>query len=252
MFDLAAILPHSPLLLQNSHQQSELLKAFEVIRNNISDLGIQQIISVSSHPKFSRNGFSAYVHPALRMEFADFGDLATQEHLPMSWKLYQQLREMQSSTPIEPIDDEKLDYGHAIPLYQLFRDIPESKRPALLALNDFPEASALQQQQLGKVLHTLAESNPRTAIICTGDLAIASTPPMSTVQHQGNKHFIESFLNLELPASANQEANEQMSPACIVPTASIFFSAIESCKLSQSWSFETDQTDFFAALYLPA
>lgn len=212
MLSSVAITAHSPILLNTADAQTNQYKqtTFAAVADLIKQHHVRQIVSISAHPAFARNGFSAYVEKELHLKFPEFGDLVTHESLQPAWSLYHFVREQ--GLPIEPLNASALDYGHGLPLLSLqsYLDNPLQ----VLCINDFPAAPDQQKTAFGKQLGALlrAYAHP-TMVLCSGDLCL----PAQKNQEQTCLAFNEEYIAyIRQVFSAGQEA-KAVPPQLIAP-----------------------------------
>ncbi|MBI4121920.1 MAG: hypothetical protein HY461_01170 [Parcubacteria group bacterium] len=228
MPSFACVLPHSPLLLTQgkgvmrvSHPQTQA--AFAAMARDIEQQEIKTIISIAAHARYERDGFSLSIQRELAIDFSPFGDLASKLELKPHWPLYHRLREKSLASPLvlHPLDDDRLDYGHGIPLWLLYQNWPGLEHCRVLAVNDHDQMSNEQRLQLGKLLaESIAIETDPVAIICSGDLHTTHPGelPWETVKEK-NEALRRSIT--QLFAAGGDEAKDLPTTTCISGPAMI-------------------------------
>lgn len=248
MLKYAAIVPHSPLLLDTSRNKfTQTRKAFGAISNDLVNLGISKIISISSHPQFQREGFSAYVHPQYQVQFEDFGDLITSFEIPIWWEAYNSLRSKKEKNYFEWIDEPRIDYGHGIPLLE-FNKYLKNFQLEVFAVNDDDGATSSQRAEFGKYLVSVESASP-FAIICSGDLATTNKAEMFEAIHQQNLVWRNKIKNHSL-LDFHFEGRDNKYPPCINGPLEILSAALSKNFQYEELSYEdTDNTSFLVGRY---
>lgn len=215
MLTSAAITAHSPILLNTADKQISrfIQDTFAPIANQIKSKGIRHVISLSAHPAFARQGFSAYVERELELQFPEFGDLVTHESLQPSWRLYHYLRER--ALPIEPLNAGRLDYGHGIPLLMLRKEL-EKHEVDVLCINDNPKAADQQQFAFGKQLGTLIRDfDEPVFVLCSGDLCLPAQKKQAGVCQTFNQKYIGYIKRSFEPGNEPQAVPPELISPCL-------------------------------------
>jgi hypothetical protein len=215
MLTSAAITAHSPILLNTADEQISRFRkdTFAPIASLIKSKGIRHVISLSAHPAFARQGFSAYVERELELQFPEFGDLVTHEFLQPGWRLYHYLRER--ALPIEPLNAGRLDYGHGIPLLMLRKEL-EKHEIDVLCINDDPKAADQQQfafgKQLGDLIHDFEEP---VFVLCSGDLCLPEQKKQAGICQAFNREYMDYIKRSFEPANEPQAVPPELISPCL-------------------------------------
>lgn len=188
MIRYAAFVPHSPVLLTNKTHDIRL--AWKHIADQLQKLQIRQLICLSPHPRYHRVGVSVLLNNQdYHISFKEFGDLLTTKSLPVWWSLYHNLRQ-NSNYIVEPLQDEYLDYGHSIPLFNLTKY--NYQPDGVLCLNTDEQSSSEDCQRVADMIKTIiSEQSLSCAIICSGDIQdqaidFSKQPDLFTLNHDSS------------------------------------------------------------------
>jgi len=161
MISYVAILPHATALhalvsgVPNAIPGS-VTKALDRVASDIHQRGIKTILVIAGHPRYTRQGFSAYIDKTYSLHFKDFGDLTHQEPIDVSWNLFHRLREAGAlkQMPVHPLSDLEPDFAHALPLWLISRQWPAEFRVQALCVNDYAAATPAERVDFGMMLAT--------------------------------------------------------------------------------------------------
>lgn len=213
MLSSAAITAHSPILLNAADPQTSRYDAetFGALAKHLKKTGIHHVVSVSAHPSFARQGFSAYVENEFELQFPEFGDLITHESLKPAWSVYHFLRER--GLAFDPINAKRLDYGHGVPLLALQKHL-QKYEIEVLCINDDLRASEQQQfafgQELGALLH---EHAAPIFVLCSGDLCL----PAQKKQESACRAFNQDYLVYLNEALTSDGKTKLIPPELVAP-----------------------------------
>jgi aromatic ring-opening dioxygenase catalytic subunit (LigB family) len=211
MLTYACLVPHSPLLLPNVNSiarstHTETSKCLAAIATELEALGIKTIVTIAAHARYEREGFSLSIARDLSIDFSPFGDLSSQLEMKPHWPLYHRVREISiaASLPVHPLDDERLDYGHGIPLWLLQQTWMKLNDCRLLAINDHDSLTSRQRLDFGSMLAQAIALTPEpVAVICSGDLHTTRPDalPWDTVKERNTKmrEQIHNLFDIDLP-----------------------------------------------------
>ena len=245
MLKYAAIVPHSPLLLDPSGDKyTKTLRSFSWIEQDLSNLNISNIISIAAHPLFKRDSFSVYTHPSYTIDMSEFGDLITKVEIPLWWDAYNQLRIQASSIQIELIDQAKLDYAHSVPLLVLEKQWQQESPLSILAINTYHKADLEDSHSFGKLISKINDENKPYAIICSGELAVTSDPSQLPIVHQQNTTLRNKIKNHTL-MDFNLEESDDIQPPCLNKTLEILAGAISDNMNYEELSYEENPNTSF-------
>ena len=176
MLVFAAITPHSPLLLptigkENCQKLKKTLEAHKLLANALAQAKPDTLLIFSAHAGTLPDSFPLIIAPNFRANFQEFGDLATTLERPPDLRLIESIRRLRYQTPslpINPLTEEFLDYGSAVPLHLLTGALPTIK-VAILGDSRF---SLEKHFEFGKTLaEVLHKNTSRLAVIASADLA---------------------------------------------------------------------------------
>ncbi len=172
---LAALLPHSPLLVPeigkaNYSFLEKTIAAYEQIGKKLAEAAIDTIIIISPHGHGSHESFVLNVAPDMSPDFRDFGCLQIPAPTSGDAILVDQIKNaLRPDFPIELDSQSNLDYGSGIPLYLLKKYIPGAKALIITTANNLdPKAQADFGARLSGVI---AQRNKNIAVIASGDLS---------------------------------------------------------------------------------
>ena len=168
---LSALLPHSPLLIDeigknNKEALKSTINAYNLIKEKIIEKKVDTIIIISQHGEILDNSFSIGIAPEYQISFAQFGCFKKRDNLKSDLLLADRLLEY---VPIESRPVPSLDYGTAIPLELLIRDIKDFKVLPIYCANNL---SWQDHYDFGLKLKEFIDSQEKKlAIIASGDLS---------------------------------------------------------------------------------
>lgn len=174
MLSLAAIVPHSPLLIpqigkDNRNRLENTILSFQKIAQKIIDLNISTIIVISPHGEIDADNFIINQNTKYQADFSEFGDFSTNK----TWKGSLGLAYEIKNIP-KPINNlklnsyDKLDYGSSVPLLLLTEKIPNIKIIPLY----YSELNMEKHFKFGKkLLKPIQRSPENVAVIASGDLS---------------------------------------------------------------------------------
>lgn len=253
MIVYGCIVPHSPLFIQ---ARGATKGALQAIAKDLVEHKVDALVSISSHPRFQRDGFSAYVSDRYEAHFRDLGDLTNEASFPVNLALFDLLRERRllGAPILHPIDDGSLDFGHAIPLWLLSQEQCGAEDMPVLCINDMPSASQSERLSMGQALERVLEADQRRyAVIISAECAFiredenvaydAVKEQNIAMRHAFSSLCLRPDLNTPLPM-----------PACANGAATI----AQPCFNSGSWKCEelafehASPTSFFLAKIVAA
>lgn len=172
---LAALLPHSPLLIPeigkaNHSFLEKTTAAYETIGKQLAELSVDTVVIITPHSTSSLDSFVLNVAPDMSADFRDFGFLAAANPTSGDAILADQIKNaLRPDFAIELDSQANLEHGSGIPLYLLRKYVPEAKALILSA----PSGRELEEQaafgaRLGGVI---SQRNKNIAVIASGDLS---------------------------------------------------------------------------------
>ncbi|MFA7662326.1 MAG: AmmeMemoRadiSam system protein B [Patescibacteria group bacterium] len=178
MLVFASICPHSPLLIPNIGRDNlESLaatkKSLEKLNQELKEANPETIIVISPHGQIFENSFSILSSAKYVSDFKDFGDIVTKLEFKTDADLIHQINDqVKVAMPIKTVSDSNLDYGSAVPLYYLTKDLNVSVVSLGYSLLNYEE-----QVHFGEILKDIIlNSEKRIALIASADLSHCLTP----------------------------------------------------------------------------
>lgn len=177
MLNFSAIVPHPPAIIPEiGHSQTALakktIKAFTDLAQEFKKLQPQTIVIVSPHGPIHYDKFTVNLEENLKSNFSTFSE----ENLPeqffrsdtvLAKKIILALR--QNFLPVEPIREEKIDYGSMVPLYFLTENLPAKPKLLLLTFNALDWKNHFE---MGKILKKVFDSQEKNiAFLASADLS---------------------------------------------------------------------------------
>ena len=129
----AAIVPHTPILIPQIGKKN--LKKLEATRLAINKLAknfaakkIDTIFIISPHGPIQDDVFTINMQADYKTNFEEFGDFSTTRAWPGHIGLMHKIREaLETTSPLQLISDEPIDYGASVPLLLLTEKLPNVK-----------------------------------------------------------------------------------------------------------------------------
>jgi len=171
---LAAILPHSPILIpnvgkENREQLKQTVTAYEKLAEELIEHDIETIVVISSQGMKLKDAFAININSEFDCSFEEFADLITKLKVVGDINLGHQIKStLETKEKLQVINEEVLDYGSAIPFYLL-----ASKSPKTKILPIYTSSLSLQEHyDFGKLLkRELNLSEKKIAVIASADLS---------------------------------------------------------------------------------
>ncbi|TAL50136.1 AmmeMemoRadiSam system protein B [Patescibacteria group bacterium] len=240
MICFAAITPHTPLLIPGVGKENvtKLESTISALRHLEGELYASQpdvIVIISSHAIQHKDAFSLNLHDEYRIDFKDFGDLATSRILEPDIELVSAVETSMHdrSVPFTLDSNATLDYGTSVPLYFLTENLPQLKIVPL----SFSGLSAKEHVRFGTELKDVFErSEKRIAVVASGDLShcLSSDAPLGyKPEGEGyDQKIVEAVTGISTSTllSMNPELLEGAS-ACIQEQLLILFGILERKKV---------------------
>jgi MEMO1 family protein len=197
----AAIVPHPPILLPTVGRDN--VKKVEQTRLALARLGkflvekeIDTILIISPHGYVQKDVFTVNLSPDYICNFEDFGDFDTKITWKSDIELIHKTREsLESTSPLQLVNNSELDYGSAVPLYFLTENLPKAKIIPLY----YSGLSYADHFEFGKQFKKIIDaSNKRVAIVCSGDLSHKITRDAPAGYSPRGKKFDKKLIDLLL------------------------------------------------------
>lgn len=176
MLTFSAIVPHSPLLLpaigkEHCRKLKKTVAAYQLLGEALALAKPDTVLILSAHAGTLPDSFPLIIAPRFRANFQEFGDLTTKLECKPDLKLIEEIRRLRYDippVPINPLTEEFMDYGSAVPLHILTATLPKTK-VAILGDSQF---SLEKHFELGRHLAEIIHQSPtRMAILASADLA---------------------------------------------------------------------------------
>ncbi len=226
----AAIVPHSPLLLDHiGKSQTEKLgqtrKAFDQLQDELYGSRVDCLLIISAHAGKSPDAFTVLGNNTLTPDLSDFGDLQEYSSVTNHLPFVSSLRESADEQGIPLIVDSSatLDYASSIPLMLLSNDITDPTI-AVIGTSDLDRKTHFD---FGYVLKDIVmNSTTRYGILLSCDLAhtLSTDAPagfsrsgeqFDTTIRQRLQDYNSSAL-LQLDDQIAQEADQCALPALLI------------------------------------
>jgi aromatic ring-opening dioxygenase LigB subunit len=172
---LAALLPHSPLLVPEiGRANCDFLKktadAYNSIGEKLQAAAVNTIIIISPHGAPAADSFVLNIAPEMEIDLKDFGFIPPRTVFSGDAILADQIQNaLRPDFPLQLISETLLDSGSAIPLYLLRPFIPQAK---VLVIAPATGLTLQEQFNFGvKLRETIEASDKKIAIIASGDLS---------------------------------------------------------------------------------
>lgn len=177
MLNFVAIVPHPPAIIPEIGKSQTALakktiKAFSDLAQEMKKFQPQTIVIVSPHGPMRYDKFTVNLEENLKSNFSAFGEeniteQAFRTNNPLAKKILAHLR--QNFIPVEPIREEKIDYGSMIPLHYLTEHFAQKPKLILLTFNALDWKSHFE---LGKMLKMIFDSEEENiAFLASADLS---------------------------------------------------------------------------------
>ncbi len=172
---LSALLPHSPLLIdeigKNNKEALKLtINAYNLVKEKIIAEKVDTIIVISQHGDILDDSFSVGIASEFQVSFAQFGCFKKRDNLESDLLSTDRLLEYISpdfSIKSRPVPN--LDYGTAIPLELLIKDVKKIKILPIYCANNL---SWQTHYNFGLKLREFIDNQEKNlAIIASGDLS---------------------------------------------------------------------------------
>lgn len=262
MFCLAAITPHTPLLIPNIGKENiQLLKrtneAMKKIAEEIYLAKIDTVVVISSHAIQHEGFFSANLHNEYTIEFKEFGDLQTSKKILPDTELISQIQmsARRENIPFTLDSDPSLDVGTSVPMYFCLQHKP-NLRVVPLTCGKIEKRDLVE---FGTFLKDVTDkSSKRIAVFASGDLShcLSSKAPLG-FRPEGSKYddrLIEAVKGVSVSTLLNIEPREvEQAGQCINEQALILFGLLEHTQMQPDiLSYESPfGVGYLVSLFLP-
>ncbi len=199
---LAAILPHSPLLIpeigkDNQKILNNTLTAYNEVADKLQQLNTEVIIIISSHGSSLPDSFSLGLAPQFNISFKDFGCFLTRPSIKPALKLADAFKEsLDREIPCQFVSQINLDYGSAIPLTLLKA---QENQQTVLPIFPANNLNWLEHYNFGEKLGEFIASRPeKIALIASGDMShrlTVNSPGGYSIHGNRFDNKIKEYLN---------------------------------------------------------
>lgn len=197
----AAITPHPPILLpsigrENLKKVEQTKLALEKLAQYFVEKEIDTILVISPHGYVQSDAFTVNLNPEYTCNFEEFGDFDTKVTWRSDIELIHKTREyLESTASLQLVNDAEIDYGSAVPLYFLTKDLPKAK---IIPLS-YSYLSYEEHYEFGKQFKKIIDqSKKRIAIVCSGDLSHRVTREAPAGYSPRGKKFDKKIIDLLL------------------------------------------------------
>lgn len=262
MFCLAAITPHTPLLIPNIGKENiQLLKhtkeAMEKIAEEIYLAKIDTVIVISSHAIQHEGFFSVNLHNEYQIEFKEFGDQQTSRKILPDTEFISQIQmsAKKENVPFTLDSDLYLDVGTSVPMFFCLQHNPDLRIVPLTC-------GKVENRNLvgfGTFLKEIIDkSSKRIAVFASGDLShcLSSKAPLG-FRPEGSKYderLIEAVKGVSVSTLLNTDPREvEQAGQCINKQALILFGLLERTQMHPDiLSYESPfGVGYLVSLFLP-
>ena len=195
----SAFVPHSPILIPSIGKEHRIklentLKAYDKLAEELKLAQPETIIIISPHGLIQPFAFTLNLCPDYKINFADFGDLATEKKWQGDLITAQTIKEnLAGQAPISMISQPELDYGTSVPLFLLTKDLNQIKIIPFF----YAELNRKNHFAFGKKLRKeILAANKRIAVIASGDLSHCLSKDAPAGYRPDGKKFDKKFLSL--------------------------------------------------------
>ncbi|PJA47666.1 hypothetical protein CO172_00515, partial [Candidatus Uhrbacteria bacterium CG_4_9_14_3_um_filter_36_7] len=160
------------------------------------------LVIISSHTIAFENSFSMNLHNDYLINFKEFGDLGTTKNFDPDLSLMDQIQRFlrKQNIPFTLNSDFILDYGSAVPLYLLTKQLSVPIIPISYSGLD-PKAHFIFGKNLQECLQ---KTDKRVAVIASGDLSHTLSAKAPAGFHADGKIFDEAIRNIALHVSSSK------------------------------------------------
>jgi aromatic ring-opening dioxygenase LigB subunit len=195
---LAAVLPHSPILIpnvgkENRDQLKQTITAYEKLTEEIIADGIETIVVISNQGLKLKEAMAINLCPEFDCSFVEFADLITELAVQGDVDLGQQIKaSLETKGKVQIISEPVLDYGSAIPFYLL-----ANKQTKIKILPIYTSALSLQEHfDFGRLLkRELNLSEKKIAVIASADLSHKLSEESPAGYSPKAKRFDQKIIN---------------------------------------------------------
>lgn len=171
---LAAVLPHSPMLIPNvgkEHREKlkQTITAYEKLAEELAAEDVETLVIISSQGLKLQEAFAINLSPEFDCRFEEFADLITRMDVHGDLDLGQQIKSnLETKAKVQIISEEVLDYGSAVPFYLLAHQAPKTKILPIYT----SDLSLQEHYEFGKLLkRELNLTGKKIAVIASADLS---------------------------------------------------------------------------------
>lgn len=241
MISYIALLPHTTALhalvsgAPNAIPES-VSKALDQVASDIHQRGIKTLLIIAGHPRYTRQGFSAYIDKTYSLHFKDFGDLTHQEPVDVSWNLFHRMREAGAlkQIPVHPIADSEPDFAHALPLWLISRQWPAEFRVQALCVNDYTAATPVERVDFGNVLASAINSLEQPVAVLVSQECLFS----ETTEPAEINRVKEANMQLRYQASSLWSLAEASQISLPQPCAQGALTIAKALIGDETWAYE--------------
>lgn len=174
MITFASLVPHPPLLIPEIGQEhlvelEKTVAAYQALEHELYVSQPETILVITCHGDIRDKSFTINQNPILRTRFKEFGDLVTNLNFRSDVALGYKIKEScETSLPLILVANEIIDYGSAVPLYYLTKNLAQTK----VVIVTISNLSRPEHLHFGRVIKKIIDvSSERIAVVASGDLS---------------------------------------------------------------------------------
>ena len=195
----SAIVPHPPVLIpeigkDNLKKLTKTKEAMAQIEQELYAAKPESLVLISPHGKVLPDAFTINLSADYTAHFKEFGDFNIELKFKSDYMSIQEIRATDESNQRAPIvltSEQELDYGFAVPLYELTKHL---KQIPIIPIT-YSGLDYKQHFQFGQFLYSeLARSNKRFAVIASADLSHKLTKDAPAGFSPKAKEFDKTFV----------------------------------------------------------
>lgn len=171
----AALLPHSPLLIPEIGRSNyvflkKTVSAYNSFVQKLKEKNVHSLIIISPHGPADNKSFIFNIAPEVSIDLKDFGFIVPKTIICGDISLADKIKDvLRPEFPLELVSEEILDYGSAVPLYLLSKELPTLKTVIIHPAKELEASSYFSFGQ--KLQEIISASDKNIALIASGDLS---------------------------------------------------------------------------------
>ncbi len=196
--NFGSITPHPPILIptigkENLEKLKSTRASLKILNQKLIENEIETLIIISPHGIISEDHFIINSASNFEASFEEFGDFSVKISVNGDLELVNHIKEGMINSPIQIIEEKKLDHGCGVPLFYLIKNLPNLK---ILPIY-FTQLSLEDHFNFGKNLNKILKNNKKKiAIISSGDLSHRLTKNAPAGYSPKGKKFDNKLIEL--------------------------------------------------------